>query len=75
MEKQCRANYCDGSAILMAIDSQASALERKPIPACHRHVSLWFRQARESFWWFVLGDDEQDSLTPDQVQRVLEVTS
>jgi hypothetical protein len=77
-KEYCTARGCAGEAILVAIDnfagisSRISAIrQRKPLPACRKHVALWLRQAGDSFWWFPLGDHEADSLTTEQVIDVL----
>jgi len=69
--ERCIANGCQNPAILMAIDNFKPVLQRKPLPACRRHVILWDRQARGSFWWFPLGVDEAKSLNRAEVEAVL----
>lgn len=69
--KYCDAHGCPHKAVLMAVDNYAPIRDRKQFAACAYHVQRWYSQATGSLWFFPLGEDESDALTPEQIRHAL----
>lgn len=71
----CGGMGCRRTVRLAAVDGQQPITERRAIPACARHALLWHRQGRGSIWIFALGNSESQSLSEDEIIKIVDAST